>query len=388
MRHAHRGATHETVDAQREAAILAQRIAIWRRISAQLPGHRRLRIAGDAQQCGRAPAPKGRRASAPSPDWRAVPPSTASIRARVAGSCCKSRRTGPSHPPPSAHRMVGFGDVVEQFVQPGDQLVGQRLVQTVQRSTAPGAFAHHLADQRVVRLQQARGPARARIEQRPVPPLRHHRGEQMAQDRRQSISRMRVATPLHHAAELGGSIAYQPCATMREAPRRKRPPAPWADRSASGRRRRRHRPGASAATTTRGTRKLDRRKWASWSPIRSLLRRHDRVLVCGIGRPSGWREQRGHREPVRQPADHRRLGKGAGRAPGRVCADHQPVTRNSPAIAHQQRGRDQSQSARARPALGRGTCVRVFTSVTIPETRVGSRLFGQRPRLFGGCGPS
>ena len=71
--------------------------------------------------------------------------------------------------------------------------------------------------------------------------------------------------------------------------------------------------------TTEGVRKLSRRKAASVSPIRSLLR--GMIAVCGIGQAERMAEQGGDREPVGDAADHRRLGEGADEAPGGMDVD-------------------------------------------------------------------
>ena len=77
-------------------------------------------------------------------------------------------------------------------------------------------------------------------------------------------------------------------AIRREAPARMRVPSPAGVC--------RKRPAAPATSmprirraTTAGIRKFSLRKLASASPIRSLLR--GMIAVCGIGRPSGWRNR-------------------------------------------------------------------------------------------------
>ena len=64
-------------------------------------------------------------------------------------------------------------------------------------------------------------------------------------------------------------------------------------------------------------------------------------------------EQRGHREPVGQPADHRRFGKGADKAPGRMTIAQRARDQKKPGHRHQQRGRDHPHAPERRRRGGR-----------------------------------
>ena len=102
------------------------------------------------------------------------------------------------------------------------------------------------------------------------------------------VSRMRAATaPLTMPPSRCGSSASSICATSLDAPARKRPPAA----SAGSVSQRAIAPATSSARMRRAItlvmRKCSRRNWASWSPIRSLFL--GTIAVCGMGRPSGWR---------------------------------------------------------------------------------------------------
>ena len=138
-------------------------------------------------------------------------------------------------------------------------------------------------------------------------------------------------------------------AASRDAPRRSRP-CPSPDGSDS------QRPIAPATSirpirraTTRGIRKLSRRNCASVVGDPVLVARDDR----GVRDRQAERmaEQRGHREPVGQPADHRRFGERADEADRGV----QPLVRARVSDVQrrhrdQQPGRDDAHA----PERGRG----------------------------------
>ena len=72
----------------------------------------------------------------------------------------------------------------------------------------------------------------------------------------------------------------------------------------------------SCSTTTSRVRKWSVTNSPSLVASSSFLR--GTRAVCGIGSPSRPLEQRGHREPVGQPTDHRRLGAGPQPRPSRA----------------------------------------------------------------------
>ena len=84
----------------------------------------------------------------------------------------------------------------------------------------------------------------------------------------------------------------------------------------------------SSAAATRSRMMSSCRKFSptnSSSPLPSSSLRFGISAVCGIGMPERVLEERGHREPVGDRADHRRLGAGVDEAPEAVLAERGDV---------------------------------------------------------------
>ena len=173
------------------------------------------------------------------------------------------------------------------------------------------------------------------------------------------------------------SSASSMSASSREPPSRSRPSPPAAGRG-SGRSRRRRRRCFIRRATTEGVRKLSLRNEASVSPIRSLLR--GMIAVCGIGRPSGWRNRAVTANQSAMPPTSARLGEGADEAPGRMEMVEPGRGDEDRRHAGEHRRRQRPHAARA---LGRGEAAEAGAAEQAHAGSItGTRLGSYPPRLL------
>ena len=175
-------------------------------------------------------------------------------------------------------------------------------------------------------------------------------------------------------------------AASRDAPRRSRPSvAPLGLAS--------QRPAAPATSsrrirraTTPGIRKLSRRKLASVSPIRSLLR--GTIAVCGMGRPSGWRNRAVTANQSASPPTIAASAKARTKPQAGCRSPSARATRNTTAIANSNavatiRIRRSAGGVAVEPGMGKRASL---MPRTIAQSGEGSSPF-PRSGHSAGCGP-
>ena len=226
-------------------------------------------------------------------DWLASSSSfIASTRARVSGLVWRSLASWASASSTlMPDRMGGVGAHLDgQLAQAVDDRVGELGVEPGELEHPVGPLVDHVADQRLVGVERARHPADRRLEHRHVAVLVDRRGERVAEQRRDlHLAQARGDRALDEAAEPLVVEAFENVGDeARGAVADARVLRPRGS-AGSGRPRRRRRCCASAARPPAAIRKFSLRKFASASPMRSLLR--GMIAVCGIGRPSGWRNR-------------------------------------------------------------------------------------------------
>ena len=203
-----------------------------------------------------------------------------------------------------AQRMIGLHDRFgQQTIDPVQHRIDDAIVQPGQLQDAIGPPGGQFTDQRLVLFERFPRPAQATFEQRHVPSVRDGGGQHLAQQRR-------GAQPLRLTADRAFQHAAQPFLVQRMQHISRKACCPFAQArltpDAAIRQKCANRPGKIERPQPPG----DNRRGKKIAAQKIGQRVSDAILVLGNDRGVRDRQaeratkQRGHREPVGQPADH------------------------------------------------------------------------------------
>ena len=351
-----------------QAAIALQRLPQFRQHRAELPGHGAFRIVDRAQQGGPRPLPQSVQ---PIADRRIGQQFQLHRLHFLAQGGIVLQRVSQFlqpffHPPPQ--RVVGlhgaFGQQLVHAIQHG---IGDPCVQPGQLEQAVGPLRDHRADEFFVFFQRAPNPADAALHHGKMPPVGDCRADHLA-DQRSHFDLVQLAAQpfLHQAAEAvlverAQHIPEQPSRTIAQALF----PGSLLRQEAPNRCRKVHTTHA-AGHDLRGEEVLPQEHRHSIG---------NAILVLGDDRrvrdrqPQRATKQRRYREPVRQSADHRRLGERQKIAPGGMQASIVAGNKKQPRHQDEQAGGCHPHAAEALLSRerGRGSALRTHSAGAVAE---------------------